>query len=73
MPGEQTFAFAGEKGQKGKAGRNPLSYHETKHSGPVTGAKEKTALPVISLEEKKNLILHMQMQCLAVTFWIRRL
>lgn len=54
MPGEQTFAFAGEKGQKGKAGRNPLSYHETKHSGPVTGAKEKTVLPVISLEEKKK-------------------
>lgn len=54
MPGEQTFAFAGEKWQKGKAGRNLLCYCEIKHSGPMTGAKEKTALPVISLEKKKS-------------------
>lgn len=54
MLGGQTFAIAGEKGQKGKAGRNPLSYCAIKHSGLVTGAKEKTALLVISLEKKNK-------------------
>jgi len=74
--GGQTFVL-GKKEGKGRtgSGKKP-SFLWDNHSGLVLGVKEKTVLLVIRpLEKRKNhiLILHMQMQSLAVTLRISRL